>query len=242
LAQQQQHPATYNNNKYIMNDQQQRAQALMARADKILKAVDNSYIIKERGHHPRNMPKFKHTEIELGRTLGAGGFGIVNQITAFDLELEEETQTPEPNDKKESAGGAETEKKAETEEGAQPTASTTEGGADYTTATASVTETTKKDQYSPVTTGDGYEDDSHYDIEGARELMQKRCLRRGVTRYALKRLHDDLSDVEKARAMIDLAVEAKYLSVVWHPNIGTFLFWGYLFACSVWVDICVQFF
>jgi len=40
-----------------------------------------------------------------------------------------------------------------------------------------------------------------------------------VTRYALKRLHEELSEVEKARAMIDLAVEAKYLSVVWHPNI-----------------------
>merc|ERR1719491_714822 len=64
-----------------------------------------------------------------------------------------------------------------------------------------------------------YDDDSHYDIDEARDLMNRKVLRRGVTRYALKRLHEELSEVGKARAMIDLAVEAKYLSVVWHPNI-----------------------
>ena len=168
-----------------MNDRE-RARALMGRADKILKQIDDSYIIKERGHHPRSMPCFKHTEIELGRTLGAGGFGIVNEITAFDLEHE-----PEVSKEGEGEGGKEednTEKK-EKKEGAS-------------------------------TSADLYEDDSHYDIEEARDLMNKKVLRRGVTRYALKRLHDNLSEFEKARAMIDLAVEAKYLSVVWHPNIG----------------------
>lgn len=63
----------------------------------------------------------------------------------------------------------------------------------------------------------------HYDVEMARHYMEKRCLRHGTTaRYALKILHGDLSPVERARGMIDLAVEAKYLSVVWHPNISTF--------------------
>lgn len=160
----------------------------MGRATKILQQVDNSYIIKERGHHPRPMPCFKHTEIELGRTLGAGGFGIVNEITAFDLEHEPEvTKEGEEEEAKEEE---KVEEKKEKNEGAS---------------------------------ADLYEDDSHYHIDEARDLMNKKVLRRGVTRYALKRLHDNLSEFEKARAVIDLAIEAKYLSVVWHPNIGRFV-------------------
>lgn len=63
----------------------------------------------------------------------------------------------------------------------------------------------------------------HYDIKKAKFWMKKRCLRNGTARYAIKRLHGDLSQVEKARGMVDLALEAKYLSVVWHPNISTLL-------------------
>jgi hypothetical protein len=60
----------------------------------------------------------------------------------------------------------------------------------------------------------------HYDIRKARHWMEKQCQRKGVSRYALKRLHNNLSDLERARGMVDLAVEAKFLSVVWHPNIS----------------------
>ena len=49
--------------------------------------------------------------------------------------------------------------------------------------------------------------------------MARRCLRKGVSRYALKRLHEELTELERARGIVDLAIEAKYLSVVWHPNI-----------------------
>jgi hypothetical protein len=63
-------------------------------------------------------------------------------------------------------------------------------------------------------------DHVHYDIKKARLLMGQRCTRKGTARYALKRLHGALSATERARGMIDLAVEAKYLSVVWHPNIS----------------------
>jgi hypothetical protein len=41
-------------------------------------------------------------------------------------------------------------------------------------------------------------------------------------RYAIKRLHwDTLNDFERVRGSIDLAMEAKYLSALSHPNIGT---------------------
>ena len=153
------------------------------------------------------MPTFKHTEIELGRTLGSGGFGIVNEVTAFDLEHEPEI-TKEAEVAEESKSGKEDNN--DKEKGEDNNESDDKDGNSAT-----------KKQVGVAVRTDLYEDDSHYDIEEAREVMNKRCLRRGVTRFALKRLHDDLSEVEKARAMIDLAVEAKYLSVVWHPNIGT---------------------
>lgn len=64
-------------------------------------------------------------------------------------------------------------------------------------------------------------DDDHYEVETAREKMVQRCFCDGNARYAVKRLRRDLSPAELARGKIDLAIEAKFLSVLWHPNIGT---------------------
>jgi len=62
-------------------------------------------------------------------------------------------------------------------------------------------------------------EDDFYDISEARELMAKNFDRNGDARYAVKCLHEGLDVVENARGKIDLAIEAKYLSVVSHPNI-----------------------
>lgn len=59
----------------------------------------------------------------------------------------------------------------------------------------------------------------HYDASTARGHMAKFCIRNGDARYAVKQLQPSLTEVEKARGMIDLAVEVKFLSVVSHPNI-----------------------
>jgi hypothetical protein len=66
-------------------------------------------------------------------------------------------------------------------------------------------------------------DDSHYDVKDARFMMSKQVRRKGSARYAIKKLHSDLNDLERARGMIDMALEVKYLSVLWHPNIGKLL-------------------
>ena len=76
---------------------------------------------------------------------------------------------------------------------------------------------------------DSLADDEHYNISTAREQISKRCLRDGDARYAVKFLHPELSKLEKARAIIDLALEAKYLSVVSHPNIIKMRGWA---ACD----------
>jgi hypothetical protein len=76
---------------------------------------------------------------------------------------------------------------------------------------------------------DTSEEDEFYDISEARELMAKNYMRNGDARYAVKYLHDDLSPLEEARGRIDLAIEAKYLSVIAHPNIIKMRAWA---ACN----------
>ena len=57
------------------------------------------------------------------------------------------------------------------------------------------------------------------ELQKARVFLERHCLRQGKTRYAMKICKTGLRAHEKARGMIDLAVEAKYLSTVSHPNI-----------------------
>lgn len=79
------------------------------------------------------------------------------------------------------------------------------------------------------------QDDSHvhYEIQHARQLMKRKAHnQKGSARYALKILHGDLTKVEHTRGMIDLALEAKYLSIVWHPNISEY-------PERVWSIVCL---
>jgi hypothetical protein len=62
--------------------------------------------------------------------------------------------------------------------------------------------------------------EAHYKVETAREFMAKHCIRIGSSRYAIKRLKSDLGETERARGALDLAIEVKFLSAIWHPNIG----------------------
>jgi hypothetical protein len=63
----------------------------------------------------------------------------------------------------------------------------------------------------------------HYEVSTARAFMAANFKRNGVdARYALKILRHDHSELQRARGMIDLAIETKLLSRLWHPNIGTY--------------------
>ena len=167
------------------------ANRMLARADQYLAAVDDAYILKERGHTVRAMPKFRCEEITIGKELGRGGFGVVCEIKNFVLDPEPDP----PENPQESVGGDEK-------------------------------ETTFKVQIDSVMNKSGHlseiADSEHYSIDKARQVMASRVNKRGTPRYALKLLHSELSQVEQARGMIDLALEAKYLSIVWHPNISKF--------------------
>jgi hypothetical protein len=200
------------------------ARKMLLRSDAILAAVDEAYIIKERGHKVRAMPTFRPEEISLGKTLGTGGFGIVNEIKGFFLDKEDEDEAEVLQTQDQSKEDSNDEKSALMTALIQ---NNPQGAADATllstglrkrtsepklTNQLSATSTDKVDQVSDA--------HIHYDVREAKEVMSKRSVKCGRGRYAIKRLHNDLSELERARGMIDLAVEAKYLSTVWHPNIS----------------------
>lgn len=180
-------------------DESSAAQRILLRADKILAAVDEAYIITKRNHKPRLMPTFRPEEITLGKVLGTGGFGVVNEIAKFTLDLP----------------GCESEDEAQEAE-QKVGVGNSNHDREYGDPALAIESTTEKNSAEQEL----HDSHVHYDIRQARCLMEKRCARKGVTRYALKRLHNNLSELERARGMVDLAVEAKFLSVVWHPNIG----------------------
>lgn len=65
-----------------------------------------------------------------------------------------------------------------------------------------------------------HDNDDHYELNTAKEKMARRCIRYGQARYAIKKLDPMLSELDRTRGMIDMALEVKYLTVLWHPNIG----------------------
>lgn len=160
---------------------------LLDNAHKTLAMVDEAFIVKERGYEPRPMPTFRPEEISLGKILGTGGFGIVNEVSKFSLDEDHhDSCKDEPED----------DQHKDDDEDLSP--------------------------FFPPDT------DVHYEITKARRLMEKRAVRNGICRYAIKRLHGDLTQLEKTRGMIDLAIEAKFLAVVWHPNIS---------KCDQWSEV-----
>jgi hypothetical protein len=66
----------------------------------------------------------------------------------------------------------------------------------------------------------GKDHEEHYDVGTAKKLMAKHSQRLGSARYAVKRLKPDLDEFQEARGALDLAIEIKFMSAFWHPNIG----------------------
>lgn len=62
----------------------------------------------------------------------------------------------------------------------------------------------------------------HYEVDMARKLMSNNVRRNEDARYAIKRLHKKLNPFERARGKLDLAIEVKFLSRLWHPNISKY--------------------
>lgn len=226
------------------------AEKLLNNAYKMLDLIDDAFIVKERGHTPRKMPKFRPEEVSLGKVLGVGGFGVVNEITNITLDLSPQASFAEDDNRPKNDNGttgiSKTEEAKETDqkEGDEPSgdqattpaanderAEVRENGDEKNHLKVKLPDDLRSSNFSVRSAGTTasvdtscHDNQIHYEISKARHVMSRRAVRNGVSRYAIKRLHcSDLNELEKARGMVDLAMEAKYLSVVWHPNISKFL-------------------
>jgi hypothetical protein len=174
---------------------------LLAQAESLLASVDASEFMQTR----RPYPRFARTEVRLGPLLGVGGFGIVFEIEGLSLKLPTEAESSKEGDEETSPTGVKA-------DGTKPSTD------DSTSARMRIPETEPIDPeiatVSPL-------DEAHYEVTTARQHMRENVRRNGDARYAIKRLHRDLRDLDRVRGMIDLAIEAKFLSAVWHPNVGT---------------------
>jgi hypothetical protein len=203
---------------------------LLAEASHLLKEVDESEIL--RNARKRLYPTFERSEVKFGPLLGVGGFGIVFEVKDLNLKIPTvvEVSEPKPHPTTTSSTDAATETTAASESNGE---NAVNGEPGLTALTLQNSEETPSTAITTIAFNDDLnhiaiklpngvtaQDDAHYDVRIAREHMVHMVRRNGDARYAVKRLHRDLTDLERARGMIDLAIEAKYLSVMWHPNIG----------------------
>jgi len=168
---------------------------------------------------PRSFPLFEASEIQKGKLLGVGSFGIVYEIAAFHYNIPHEITA---------VGGTTVVSRLDVEEEEEdmdtlttPDPDTTEHDTtDENLSRGSTSSTTTAEKVRPVRIP---QDDRHYEnVTTARMDMEGWIHRKnGTCRYCTKRLHHpDLSEVERTRGMVDLALEAQYLAHLWHPHVG----------------------
>lgn len=217
---------------------------LLAQAGDILSRVDESFQL--RGLVRREYPTFSSSEVLKGGLLGVGGFAEVWEISEFRLRIPKEVELPIVTTSQENRIDSECSNMLEhvhsydgdvkgrtfsvpLHEGnqhlKQVSITCQDFDDDASKSTQSDTHAKRSlDGGNRRESSDSLEsqehDDPHYEVRRARHLMAHNVKRNGSARYAIKRLHKDLSDLERTRGMIDMALEAEYLSVLWHPNIG----------------------
>lgn len=126
----------------------------------------------------KRIPKFKTSELTIGRVLGRGGFCVVSEITKVTLR--------------------DSSRQASTKSGKQKRRSSNN------------LEDLEEEEYQIT------------NIVQDRKFMEQHCIRGGKdARYAIKKLSDDcMKDPSLfVNGIVDLAIEARFLAVIRHPNI-----------------------
>ena len=206
-----------------------KSQQMLSRADQLLAAVDESFIVKERGHEVRPLPTFTYDEITLGKVLGTGGFGIVYDIANITVDRSDHSTGSHVPHLDRSNEPLPVEGSDQNE---LPSINAVQRPQNLDTVdTEDATNSSQHHEVSSirsVASADVYSNSNlhiHYSIHKAKDWMEKCCCltssKEVPTRYALKRLQKGLTKIERSRGMLDLALEAKFLSIVWHPNIST---------------------
>jgi len=187
---------------------------LVAQAEDLLKQVDESFVMRRQA--PRQYPTFERSEIRTGPLLGLGGFGIVFEVNDIVLVAKKMELPSIPLSRPEPSISPETKDKDSPK---QQRNGLKRADCSQTTLVMFTDDPNQVAKQEPAKEDEINPDDEHYDIANARQHMHQHVRRKSDARYAIKRLQRDLTDLERTRGMIDLAMEAKYLSVIWHPNI-----------------------
>ena len=190
-----------NNNKKKTVDEQ--IQDLKNNADSMLAELDRAAVFRR--ETPKDFPSFDHAEIDTGPLLGKGGFSDVFEVSTIMVTRrpDDHDNNNDDDDDDDNAIAAVTEALATTD--------------DDTDAAAAILG--EEEEIIQKFRNGGDADDDHYEFQTARFHMSTRCLRFGSARYAIKRLRQDLSNLDRERGMLDLAIEIRFFSVLWHPNI-----------------------
>jgi serine/threonine protein kinase len=195
----------HNNNEKPLTTKQQKAQQIWDNAPHNLELVDLAWVFQH--HQCREFPTFDDCELKVGPRLGQGGFSNVFEIEEIHLNKDKEEKEQETTN-----GDSKTDQHQQSSNG-DSTDSAKKSTTTITTTRAAFSNST----HSSNNNRDDHEE--HYDVNEARHIMAKRCTRFGSARYAIKRLRGDLDEVEYARGALDLAIEIKFLSTLYHPNI-----------------------
>mmetsp|Transcript_11789 Transcript_11789/g.34614 ORF Transcript_11789/g.34614 Transcript_11789/m.34614 type:complete len:513 (-) Transcript_11789:187-1725(-) len=177
-----------------------------------------------RANPGRALPEFERTELGFGKMLGSGAFCKVSEIIAMKLE---------PKDAATASSFATGHIRTSTIPEGEETEEGDDGGGGDNNKDPNENDDNGGDGNDPNDNdGEGQEEEEddvevgddgneHYDLvpAAARDYMSAQCLRDGDARYAVKRLRTDLSNMETAKGIVDLAVEARFLASVYHPNI-----------------------
>ena len=184
--------------------QEEKIQDLLVKAKQTLQGVDESYILQNAQTH--EFPTFSLSEINVGPQLGVGGFSTVTEVSSFNT-IQKDDNEGEDSKKQGVEGG--TQGQQQGANGNQEGGIEENGGGDD-----------ENDEHDDDHHDDHKHDNSHYDVSAAKKIMEKRCLRYGSARYAIKRLKlEELNELDKTRGMIDLAIEIRYYKALFHPNI-----------------------
>ena len=207
--------------------------------DQLERLLSNDFF---RNKTPRELPTFDASEIGIGPQLGVGGFGIVSEVECIQLWNKftvKDSQNVDIDENDKSGDGEVQAHERRTTDATAPL-STTEEVLDACAQRNQVLDDAQEvlveedEIYDDLgkylseiglDTGRGQDADNHNSSslptnpDEARVFMAKYNLRDGHPRYAIKKLKPDLSDKDRKYAVMDMAIEAKFLAVISHPNI-----------------------
>lgn len=189
----------------LKREHQEQTSILQSKAGRIVQDVDSWYLLRH--HRNREYPTFDPEEVILGPLLGVGGFGDVYEVKEFKLKPDNDRiNSLHPFDPSPS-----TSTKHQVDGQQQLTG---ESAAGQNSEGEVIPDPVARP---PLAKED--KDEHHYEVASARKYMAESVMRNGDARYAIKRLGRNLDAYNTLRGMIDIAIEAKCMSALWHPNL-----------------------